>query len=119
LSIAKRVLFFVPLIVAWEILARRQVWDAAVFPRPIQVAKTLGMLLAGGSLRNGTAVSLRRVPVGYGLSLIDGIPRGVLIDRQPWAEETGDSPEARARPKKQVRRHAESMAIATGLPLRA
>lgn len=88
MSIVKRIAFFVALLVAWEILASRHIWDATLFPGPIQVAKTLGALLADGSLIDGTAVSLRRVLVGYGISLAIGIPVGVLIGRQAWAEET-------------------------------
>ncbi|AIE84337.1 ABC-type probable sulfate transporter, permease protein [Fimbriimonas ginsengisoli Gsoil 348] len=45
-------------------------------------------MISDGSLLNATAVSLRRVLVGYGISLAIGVPLGILLGRQDWAEQT-------------------------------
>lgn len=52
------------------------------------MARTLGHLLADGSLLDATAVSLRRVLAGYAISLGIGVPLGVLLGRVPLAEDT-------------------------------
>ncbi|WP_052547555.1 ABC transporter permease [Fimbriimonas ginsengisoli] len=88
MSTVKRLIFFSALILLWGILASRHIWDSTLFPSPIQVAKSLGGLISDGSLLNATAVSLRRVLVGYGISLAIGVPLGILLGRQDWAEQT-------------------------------
>lgn len=84
----RRGAFFAALILFWALLAERHVWDATLFPGPLAVGRTLWGLILDGSLPDAVAVSLRRVMLGYGLSLLIGVPLGILIARQRWAEET-------------------------------
>ena len=49
---------------------------------------TLWNGFADRSLLIGTGVSLRRLLLGYGISLVIGVPLGVLLARQKWADET-------------------------------
>jgi len=80
--------FFAGLVVCWEIISRLGVWDATLFPSPLQVAQTLWRSLLDLSLLRATGVSLRRILLGYGISLIIGIPLGLLLARVKWLEET-------------------------------
>jgi len=82
------VAFFVLLLAAWEVVSRLGVWDATLFPSPGQVALTLWRSLRDGSLLLATGVSLRRILVGYGISLLVGTVLGVLLARFRWLEET-------------------------------
>ncbi len=84
----RTVLFFIALLVVWEIVARRQIWDPTLFPSPFKVASTLGDLFKDGTLLNATVVSLRRVMVGYAISLAIGLPLGILLARVEIAEDT-------------------------------
>jgi NitT/TauT family transport system permease protein len=52
------------------------------------VAQTLWATITDGSLLLATAVSLRRILIGYGLSLILGVVLGTLLARIRWLEET-------------------------------
>jgi len=88
MSTVKKLIFFIALACAWAILANRHVWDPTLFPSPAQVAKTLGHLLADGSLLDATAVSLRRVLSGYAISLGIGVPLGILLARNQLLEDT-------------------------------
>jgi NitT/TauT family transport system permease protein len=88
LTLVRRTLFFVGLIFAWHLLAQRGLWDATLFPSPLTVARTLWDLLRDGTLLDATAVSLRRVMLGYLISLAIGVPVGILLARQRWAEDT-------------------------------
>jgi len=72
----------------WAILFRLGIWDAALFPSPWQVLQTLGHALADRSLLYATGASLRRLLEGYALSLLIGVPLGVLLARVKWVEDT-------------------------------
>jgi NitT/TauT family transport system permease protein len=87
----RRAAFFALLIAGWASVSRAGVWDAALFPSPLQVAGTLWNSVADGSLFIATSVSLRRMLLGYGVSLLLGVPLGVLIARVRWLEDTAGS----------------------------
>ena len=81
-------IFFACLIALWAIIAKLQIWDPTLFPSPWQVAKTLWGAVRDGTLLSATMVSLRRVLLGYFVSLLLGIPLGVLLARKPLLEDT-------------------------------
>lgn len=87
-SLTLRVAFFLALIGVWFLLHRAGVWDPTLFPSPLQVAATLWNSLRDGSLLLATAVSLRRILVGYAWSLLLGIVSGILLARVRWLEDT-------------------------------
>ena len=72
----------------WAIIYERKVWDQTLFPAPWQVARTLGAMLRDGSLLIAIHVSLQRVLLGYGISLVFGVPLGILLARAKWAQDT-------------------------------
>ena len=63
-------------------------WDPTLFPSPLAVGRTFGGLLRDGSLLDAVAVSLRRVMLGYLVSLLIGVPLGIGLARSRVAEET-------------------------------
>ena len=85
MTLLRKAAFFAALLVLWEILARRHIWDATP---PLAVFRTLWELLRDGTLLDATAVSLRRVLLGYAVSLLIGVPLGILIARSKAAEDT-------------------------------
>lgn len=72
----------------WAFLSDRGVWDPTLFPHPRAVAATFGQLWQDGSLLDATAMSLRRVLVGYGISVLIGVPLGILMARSELASNT-------------------------------
>ena len=80
--------FFVFLIAFWALLSSRHLWDETLFPSPAKVGTALWHGIADRSLLIATGVSLRRLLVGYMISLAIGLPLGILLARQKWAEET-------------------------------
>jgi NitT/TauT family transport system permease protein len=72
----------------WAILSSLRLWDSTLFPSPLQVGRALWRGLADQSLLLATGVSLRRLLVGYVISLGLGLPLGVLLARSQWAEDT-------------------------------
>jgi NitT/TauT family transport system permease protein len=81
-------LFFVGLAAAWELLFRLRLWPPYVFPSSLSVGRSLVAGVADGSYLLAIGVSLRRIAVGYGLSLAIGIPMGLALGRLPLFQQT-------------------------------
>lgn len=87
-SIIKRVLFFALLIGIWELLFRVGIWPEYVLPSPVSVIKTLVYGFHDHSFLIGIAISMKRIAIGYGISIVIGILLGLLIGRIRIFEET-------------------------------
>src|SRR6185436_13693437 len=87
-TILRRAAFFAALILAWAIVADLKVWDPTLFPSPLAVGRTLWRSIEDRTLLVAMGVSLRRLLVGYGLSLVLGVFLGLLLARVRWLEET-------------------------------
>lgn len=83
-----RIAFFVALLAAWEVLFRLRLWPPYVFPSVSSVAGSLVAGFADGSYPLAIAISLRRILIGYGLSLAVGIPLGLLLGRVKVVQDT-------------------------------
>ena len=59
-----------------------------LFPTPLRVGQTLLQEFRDGSLLNATAISLRRVLLGYSISLVIGVPLGIVLARVKLIEDT-------------------------------
>lgn len=84
----KKTLFFAAIIALWALLAERRVWDPTLFPGPQEVAATLIEKVRDHTLLDAIAVSLRRVLLGYGISMLVGVPLGIALARQKLLGET-------------------------------
>lgn len=80
--------FLIFFITAWWILAERKIWDPTLFPSPLEVGQTLVRLAKEGTLLDASSISLRRVLMGYAISLAMGIPLGLILGRVPTVEQT-------------------------------
>ncbi len=76
-----RLLFFAGLLALWEALFRLHLWPPYIFPSMLSVGGSLLSGFADGSYLLAIGVSLRRILMGYGLSLALGIPLGLLLGR--------------------------------------
>ena len=59
-----------------------------MFPSPLAVFKSLTRGFADGSLLGAAAASLRRLALGYSISLFVGVPLGLLLGRVKALDET-------------------------------
>ena len=87
-SIIKRVLFFILLIGIWELLFRFGIWPEYVLPTPVSVGKTLIHGFHDHTFLIAIAISMKRIAIGYGISIVIGIFLGLLIGRIRIFEET-------------------------------
>lgn len=70
------------LILLWAALAKAGIWDSTLFPGPDSVLRTLLAGFKDGTILAATAVSLKRVCIGYLISLLLGVPIGIVIARR-------------------------------------
>ncbi len=84
----RKVSFYLLLLAAWWGLAASKIWPPYLFPSPLDVAQTLWAGIADRSLLIATWISMKRIFLGYGVSLMGGIAVGVLIGRFKFLDDT-------------------------------
>ena len=87
-SAVRRVVFFAAILLVWSALSRAHLWNAAVFPGPDQVFENLADNLRNHTLLAAISVSMRRVAIGYLISLLLGVPLGIVLARVPFLSDT-------------------------------
>ncbi len=81
-------IFYLILIGLWQGLSLLKIWPEYIFPTPVGVVKTL---IAGFEDRTfiiGILISMKRIFIGYGLSIAIGLCLGLLIGRVKILDET-------------------------------
>ncbi len=76
-----KVLFFGGLLIIWEVLYRLKLIPDYVFPGPSAVAKSVKEMASDGTLAASVAQSMKRMAIGYSLSLVGGLTIGILCAR--------------------------------------
>ncbi len=84
----RRIVFYLLLVGIWEIVYRLGVWPPYLFPSPAEVARSLWAGLTDRTFLIGAWVSLRRIFIGYSISLAIGVALGLFVARFKLLEET-------------------------------
>lgn len=79
--LATALVFFAVTVTVWELLARRGVWSPALMPSPVEVGRYLVTSTGDGTLLAASGVTLRRLVIGYVVSVAMGLPLGLLMAR--------------------------------------
>jgi len=87
-KIFRHVIFYSALIGIWALLAKLRVWPPYVFPSPQGVLESLWAGFADHSFWIAIAVSMKRMLVGYALSVILGMVLGLGVASNKFLEET-------------------------------
>src|SRR5438477_11286497 len=82
------VLFFVALIVIWAAIVHAEIWSPILLPSPKSVAEYLASAFRDGTLVQATAVTLRRLLLGYFIGLTIGLPLGLLTASSKLVEDS-------------------------------
>ena len=80
--------FAVLMIGAWELVCQLKIWSPVLLPDPLAVGEYLAQAVRDGTLGQATLVTTKRLLLGYGLSIIFGVPLGLLTARFKFAEDT-------------------------------
>jgi NitT/TauT family transport system permease protein len=81
-------LFFLALVAIWEIAATSGRWSPVLLPTPVSVAEYLWDSVSDGTLAAATAVTLRRLLLGYFIGILIGLPLGILSSSFVFVEDT-------------------------------
>ena len=85
---AKHAIFYGVLIAVWAVLAKLRIWPPYVFPTPKGVAESLWAGFADHSFCIAIAVSMKRMLLGYSLSVVLGMVLGLGVASNKFLEET-------------------------------
>lgn len=83
-----RILFVLTLGALWQGLSSAGIWNEVLFPSPGTVVQSLVDGTADGSLPRAVAASMIRLGIGYSISLMVGIPLGLLLGRIRLLDDT-------------------------------
>jgi len=86
LKILKTLGFLLIFIVVWQLfyfvmVEKTAAWKPYVFPSPLGVLSSFGKLIKNGTLFAGIGQTMRRIGIGYGLSIVIGVFLGMLLAR--------------------------------------
>ena len=74
-------LFFVGLLLIWQVLYSLKLWSPVLVPAPLEVAVYLRDAILDGSLGSSCMVTMKRLLVGYLIGLCAGVPIGMATAR--------------------------------------
>ena len=83
-----RLVFYLLFFLLWDLLAHNRIWPDYIFPGPLDVFASLLTGITQGLFVSAALVSLKRLAIGYAISLILGVVLGALIGRIRLLEET-------------------------------
>jgi sulfonate transport system permease protein len=83
-----QVVFYSLLLGAWALLAKLKVWPPYLFPAPWQVAEALWAGFKDHSLPIAIGVTMKRMLIGYSLSVMLGMILGIGVASNRFLEET-------------------------------
>jgi len=87
-KIAKQIVFYSALLAIWALLAKSHIWPPYLFPAPWGVARALLDGFADHSFWIGIAVTMKRMLIGYSLSVVLGMILGLGLGSNKFLEET-------------------------------
>src|SRR6202047_600626 len=85
---AKQIIFYSALISVWVLLAKLRIWPPYLFPPPWGVGHALWDGFADHSFWIGIAVTMKRMLIGYSLSIVLGMILGLAVSSNKFLEET-------------------------------
>lgn len=84
----RKVAFYALLLGLWQVLCASGIWPPYAFPGPLAVWQSLWRGFADGVFQIAILVSLKRLAMGFGISVIVGTSLGFAIGRFRMLEET-------------------------------
>jgi len=91
IGVLKRTLFYIALIVAWELVYKIfvelfKIWKPYVFPSPISVIETFVRLLSDNTLTVAMIATVRRMLIGYLIAVVIGVVVGLAIVKSEFLD---------------------------------
>ena len=87
-KLGKNLLFYAVIFSVWIVVVKLKIWPPYLIPAPADVLHSLHDGFADHSFWIAIGVSMRRVAIGYGISVVLGIALGLLIASSRFLEQT-------------------------------
>jgi len=87
-KIVRQLVFYLGLLALWQLIFELKIWPPYLFPSPQSVLESLQMGFSDRTFLIGMGISMRRIALGYGLSVLLGIVIGFLIAASEFLEAT-------------------------------
>ena len=87
-KILKQIIFYFLLVALWQFLFNMKFWPQYIFPSPGQVLETLGEGFKNKTFFIAIGVSMKRLVIGYVISVFFGMSLGLLIGKFRFLDET-------------------------------
>jgi NitT/TauT family transport system permease protein len=84
----RRIVFYALLLIVWQLIANTGIWPDYLFPGPLAALNALVNGFQNGQFIQASLLSLQRLAIGYGISLVIGVTLGLLIGRSRLIEQT-------------------------------
>ena len=79
--LAKKLGFYVMIIIVWQGLDSSDIWPDNIFPSPVDVVEDLAYGASDGSLFYGIGTSMLRLIVGLAIAIAGGMVLGIFMAR--------------------------------------
>jgi NitT/TauT family transport system permease protein len=80
--------FYVGLLLTWKLVVMAEIWPEYTFPAPEDVFEDLKLAAQDGILWEAIAESMRRMAVGYSMSIVIGLAVGIAMGTWRYIDET-------------------------------
>lgn len=84
----KQLVFYVWLVAIWEVVSELQIWPPYLFPTPAGVFDALRRGFADHTFLIAVGISMKRIAIGYGVSVLAGVALGFLIASSKFLQDT-------------------------------
>ena len=86
--LAKKIAFFIILVIVWQGISMADIWPNNIFPSPYEVAESLAYMASDGSLFFGIGTTLMRLAVGLAIAIVGGVILGIFMARVETVNQT-------------------------------
>jgi NitT/TauT family transport system permease protein len=80
--------FYLALLGFWQLIYELEVWPSYVVPSPSEVWDSFSRYWENGLIQDGVKITMQRLIIGYGLSLIAGMMIGMAAGTWKYVDET-------------------------------
>jgi len=87
-KIIRQIIFYSILLILWEVVVLLKFWPEYVFPSPLKVFATLISGFRDSSFLIAIGISLKRIVIGYGISIVLGGMMGMLMSKYKLVDDT-------------------------------
>ena len=78
-NIMKGIIIFIIIILLWQLVTYLNIWNKYILPSPSRVLETYIKMIHDGSIFKHVLVSMRRILIGFVISVSIGIPLGIVF----------------------------------------